>query len=129
HRLRDLADQPVQGLDLEQARFRGPVVARLRALLLVAARGEGAVAGAREAHHTDVPVRPRRLEAADQLVNRLRAEGVEPVLAVDRYPGEAVLHLEEHVVHALLFGYSIVNPPLTASVCPVTKPVSSDARR
>src|SRR2546429_7413999 len=33
HRLRDVADQPVQRLHLEQARLRGPVVAGLGALL------------------------------------------------------------------------------------------------
>ena len=93
HRLGHLADQPVQGLDLEQPRLRRAVVAGLGALLLVAAGAEGAIAGAGQADDADLGARPRPLEAADQLVDRAGAERVHALRAVDRDPGEAVLDL------------------------------------
>ena len=81
HRLGDLADQPVQVLDLEQARLRRAVVAGLGALLLVAAGAEGAVAGAGEADDADLGARPGPLEAVDQLVDGARAERVHALRA------------------------------------------------
>src|SRR5207247_157945 len=78
---------------LEQPAGRGAVVAGLGALLLVAAGAERPLAGAREADDAHVGARPGAFEAGDQLVDRARAERVEPVGAVDGDPGEAVLDL------------------------------------
>src|SRR5205823_1156749 len=91
HRFGYFSDQAVQPLDLEQAGSARPVVAALRALLLVAAGAERALAGARQADHADVRARPRAREQVDQLVDRARPERVHPLLPVDRDPGEAVL--------------------------------------
>src|SRR6185503_15074126 len=70
-----------------------PVVARLGALLLVAARAERAIAHAGDADDAHLAVSPRALEAVDQLVDRARAERVHPLRPVDRDPGQAVLNL------------------------------------
>src|SRR5439155_18588328 len=61
HRLRHLADQAVQVLDLEQPGLGRAVVAGLRALLLVAAGAERAVARAGQADDADLRVGPRAL--------------------------------------------------------------------
>ena len=72
-RLGDRADHPVQLLDLEQAVVRGSVIAGLCALLLVAARRRTPCRPAPvRTDHADVRVRPRQLEAVDQLVDGLR---------------------------------------------------------
>ena len=97
HRLRDLADDAVQPLDLKQTASRGAVVAALRALLLVAARAEGAGTRARERHHAHLRVRPRSLEALDQLIDSVCRERVLALLAVDHDPAQAPVDLVANV--------------------------------
>jgi hypothetical protein len=78
HRLRAVADQPVQRLDLEQAGLGGPVVAGLLALLLVAADAEGLVAGAGQRDH------PHRRSAQAALKQRISSSTVRPRNALSR---------------------------------------------
>ncbi len=120
HGLRNLPDQPVQALDLEQTGLARAVVAGLRALLLIAAGAEGPVAGAGQADHADLGRRPRAREQMDQLVDRPRPEGVHPVGPVDRDPGQAVLDF--------VAGVGQIHPSLLCSnVKATTRP--SSARR
>src|SRR5581483_5683242 len=95
--LRDVADQTVQRLDLEDAGLRRSVVARLRPLLLVPPGAEGLVSGAGEDHDADAAVRPGGLHAVDELVDRLAAERVVALGTVDRDRGYPFGGLVEHV--------------------------------
>jgi hypothetical protein len=97
HRFRDLTDQPVQVLDLEQSRSRGAVVAGLGALLLVAAGAKGTIARTGEADDPDVGTRPGALQALDQLVHGTCPKGIHPLRPVDRDRRQAILHLVEDV--------------------------------
>ena len=101
-RLRDVADQAVERLDLEDAALGRAVVAGLQPLLLVAARAEGPLPGARQRHHSHRPIGPRQLERADQLVDRATAERVVTLRPVDRDPGQAALDLVEDIFHGLI---------------------------
>src|SRR5664280_2692347 len=82
--LRDIADQLVQVADLEHAALARAVVAGLGALLDVTAGAEGLLAGAGKDDRLDLPVRPGGAERLDHLLDRLRAEGVVALRAVDR---------------------------------------------
>ena len=84
HRLRDVADDPVQPLDLEGAPLGLAVPAGLGPLLDVAAGAERPLAGGGEDDGGDPAVGPGVLERRDQLVDGAAAEGVHPVLPVDR---------------------------------------------
>ena len=53
HRLGDVSDQAVEGLDLKDASLALSVVARLRTLLLVAAGAERTLARTGEGEHAD----------------------------------------------------------------------------
>src|SRR5207302_811914 len=101
------------------------------ALLLVAADAEGALAGAGQADHPHLAIRPGRLEAGDQLVDGVGGEGVQALRPVDRDRGQAVLHLVADIGQVLHSGsfQAMVSPPLTESVWPVMKPASSEARK
>ena len=129
HGLGHLPDQAVEALHLEQTRLAWAVVARLGALLLIAAGGERPVARPGQTDHPDLRIGPRPREVVDQLVDGSGAERVHAVRPVDRNPGEAFLDLVAGVgqFHWLSF-QAIVNPPLTDSVCPVMNPARSDTR-
>ena len=100
HGLGHLADRPVQRLHLEQPARGGPIVPALRALLLVATDAERPLARACQRRDADRRVRPGSLERGDQLIDRARAEGVQPLRAVDRDPREPVVDLVGYVLHA-----------------------------
>ena len=93
----------MQALDLEQPGRGLSVIACLRALLLIAADAERAVAGAGQAHDADGGVGPGRLQAVDQLVHGAGPEGVQPLLPVDLDPGQAVVDLVPHIGQVLHF--------------------------
>src|SRR4030095_5502352 len=78
-------------LDLEETRLGRPVVAGLGALLLIAAGAERLVARAGQRADADRWIRPRRLEAVDQLVDGARAERVHALRPRDRDPREPAL--------------------------------------
>ena len=102
HRLRDVADQPVQVADLEHAALGGAVVAGLGALLDVAAGAERLVARAGEDHRLHAVVGPRGAERPDQLLDRAAAERVVPLRPVDGdHRGGAL----DGVVHVLVVGH------------------------
>src|SRR5215470_2792182 len=82
--LGDVANDPMQPLDLECAPLGLAVAAGLGALLHIPAGTEGLVAGASEYDRGDFFRRPRGLERVDQLIDRTSAEGVIPVRPVDR---------------------------------------------
>ncbi|CAB4846400.1 unannotated protein [freshwater metagenome] len=92
-RLRDVADDPVKGVDLKQATHGGAVVACFGALLLVASGAEGLLARAGEGDGADLVAAPRALEAQHELIDSACAEGVVPVRPVDGDPGQSVVDL------------------------------------
>ena len=102
-RLGDVADDAVEGLDLEHPGLGRAVVAGLGALLLVAAGAERLVAGARERDDADRRVDPRGLERREQLVDGAPAERVVALGPVDRDPRQPGVDLVGdvlQVVHA-----------------------------
>jgi hypothetical protein len=118
----DVADRPVQRVNLQPTGPRGTVIAGLHPLLLIAARAERLLPRAGQAHDADIAAHPGMLEAVDQLVERARAERVQALRAVDGDGGETVVDLVDDI--SQLIGlenvHAIVRPPLTDSVCPVT---------
>src|SRR5690606_30306823 len=71
----------------------GAVAAGLDELLLIAADAEGPLARPGQDHAGDRLVRPGPLERMDQLLDRPPAEGVHPVLTVDRDGGDRLADL------------------------------------
>jgi len=67
--LRQVTDQPVQRLDLEDAVLRIAVVPCFGPLLLIAARTKCAIARSGEGDHPYACVAPGRLQRRDQLVH------------------------------------------------------------
>jgi hypothetical protein len=77
-------------------------------LLDVAADAERAGPGSGEDEPADRLIRPAALEGVDQFLDRLTAERVEPVLAVDRDDRRGAVDLLAHVlVRRLLHGQII----------------------
>jgi hypothetical protein len=101
--LGDVADETVEGLDLEEAALGGAVVAGFLALFLVAAGAEGLVAGAGQGDDADLAVGPGALEAENEFVDGAAPEGVEAVGPVDRDPGQPVVDFIEDVGEFLEF--------------------------
>jgi hypothetical protein len=95
--LGDVANDPVQGLDLEQSTVGRAVVAGLRTLLLVTAGAEGLVARTGEGDGADLGAEPGLLEGLDQLVDGLGPEGVVAIWAIDGDPRQTVVHLVRDV--------------------------------
>jgi hypothetical protein len=98
NRLGDIAQRPMQRLDLEQARLGRPVVTSLLPLLLVSARAERPIARSSQADDADVGTRPRMLQAANQLVDCPGTERVQPVGTVDGDRRQAGVDLIEHIL-------------------------------
>ena len=93
HRLRHVADHPVQGVDLEQTAVRRAVITGLGALLLIPAGAEGLLSGTGQADRAYLGTAPSQLERLDELVDGLRTEGVVAFRPVDGDPRQAVINL------------------------------------
>src|ERR1700757_5264384 len=97
HGLRYVTDDLMQRIHFEQTGFRWPVVAGLRALLLIASRAEGLLAGAGKTYHADFRTAPSHFESTDQFVEGAGPKRVVPVWSVDSDPGQAVVDLVRDV--------------------------------
>ena len=95
HRLGHVADQRLQLLDRHAVGAAALVAARRGRL--VAAGAEGAVAGAGQHDDADLLVPAGLQERLDQLLDRVRAEGVHHLRPVDGDGGDALLLLVEEV--------------------------------
>src|SRR5262249_9208209 len=91
-RLRDVTDRLMEILHVEADFRAGPdaLVASLAAARLIAAGAEGPVAGPGQDYGADRAVGPRVAQRVRQLVDRLGAEGVQYLRAVDREGRDAL---------------------------------------
>jgi hypothetical protein len=97
HGFRDVADDTVECLDLEEPRLARAVVAGLGVLLDVAARAERLLTGSGERNDADRAVAPRRLETRDELLDRVCCERVVALGPVDRNPRQTAVDLVANV--------------------------------
>src|ERR1700739_206877 len=96
-RLRDVTDDPMQRIHLEQAGFGRSVIAGFGALLLVTSGAEGLFAGPGQADSPDSRTPPSQFESPDQLVEGARPKRVVAVGPVDSDPRQAVVDLVGNV--------------------------------